>query len=80
MFFCGLSIRPDICLVSATTPKLRDRPILMKLYSQVVYNMRMCIKEDNPGLTKIKGDNYLFGTWSSFVIGLTVLDYSVITL
>jgi len=30
--------------------------ILMKLYTVVVYNLRMCIKEDNSSLKKIKGD------------------------
>ena len=29
----------------------------------VVYGLRMCMKEDNPGLKNIKGDNYLYGIW-----------------
>jgi len=35
---------------------LMNEPILMKLYTVVVYNLRMCIKEDNSSLKKIKGD------------------------
>jgi len=32
--------------------------ILIKFYTVVVYDLRMCMKEDNPGLKKnIKGDN-----------------------
>ena len=41
----------------------------MKLYTVVVNNLRMCMKEDNPGPTNIKGDHYLFRTRVvSFVI------------
>jgi len=29
----------------------------MKLYTVAVYNLKMCTKEDNPGLNYIKGDN-----------------------
>ena len=28
----------------------------LKLYTVVVYNLRMCMKEDNPGPNNIKGD------------------------
>jgi len=34
-----------------------DRPILIKLYTVVVNDMRMCMKEDYSGMTNIKGDN-----------------------
>jgi len=29
----------------------------MKLYTVVVYNLKMCMKEDNPGPKNIKVDN-----------------------
>jgi len=29
---------------------LTDEPILMKLYTNVVYDLRVCMKEDKPGL------------------------------
>jgi len=29
----------------------------MKLYTVEVYNLRMCMKEDNPGPKKFKGGN-----------------------
>jgi len=29
----------------------------MKLYTIVVYNLKMCMKEDNPSLKNIKVDN-----------------------
>jgi len=31
-----------------------DEPIMMKLYTVVVYNLRMCMKEDHPGLNKAR--------------------------
>ena len=34
-----------------------NEPILMKLYSVVVFDLRMCMKGDNPGPKSIKGDN-----------------------
>jgi len=34
-----------------------DDSILMKLYTFAVYNLRMCMKESNPGQKNIKGDN-----------------------
>jgi len=45
----------------------------MKLVTVVVYDIRISMKEDNPGLKNIKGDNYLWGTRISFLIGLTVV-------
>jgi len=36
--------------------------ILMKLYTVVVYNLRMCMKEDNSGQKYHKGDNSKCGT------------------
>ena len=35
-----------------------DEPILMKVYTVVLYGLRMYMKEDNPGPNNIKGDNY----------------------
>ena len=32
----------------------------MKFYTLAVYNLRMCMKEDNPGTKYIKGDNYKY--------------------
>jgi len=34
--------------------------MLMKLYTHVVLDLRIRMKEDNRGLKTIKGDNYLF--------------------
>ena len=50
-----------------------DELILMKLYTVVVYDLKMCMKENNRGLIYIKRDNYLSRTEVSFVIFLTVL-------
>ena len=36
---------------------LTDQPILMKLYTVTVFDMRICRKEDNPGPNYFKGDN-----------------------
>ena len=47
---------------------LNQLPI--KLYTVVVFNLR---KGENPGLKKIKGDNYLCRTWVLCVMRLTVL-------
>ena len=55
-------VLPSVCLsillVSATPP---DEPELMKLYTVVVYNLRMVTMEDNPGpkykRRSFKGDN-----------------------
>ena len=33
---------------------LTEEPILMKLYTVAVYNVKMCIKEDNPGLNYLR--------------------------
>ena len=41
---------------------LADTLILMKLYTVVVYDLRMFIKEDNSGRKNIKGENYLCRT------------------
>jgi len=34
-----------------------DELILIKLYTVVVYDLRMCMKENNPGFNNSKGDN-----------------------
>jgi len=38
-----------------------DKPILMKLYTVVVYDLMMCMKVNNIGLNTFKGDNYVAG-------------------
>ena len=42
---------PSVC------PYFLDELILMKLNTVAVYNLRMCMKEDDLGPTNIKGDN-----------------------
>ena len=32
----------------------------MKIYTVAVYSLRMFMKEDNPGLNYIKGDNWIY--------------------
>jgi len=41
---------------------LMDASVLMKLHTVVVYNLRMCMKEDNPGPTYFNGDHSFCGT------------------
>ena len=36
---------------------LTDKQKLIKLFTVAVYNLRMWMKEDNPGLNDFKGDN-----------------------
>ena len=43
-----------------------DELILIKLYTVALYGLGICMKEDNPGLKNIKGDNYLCGMGLSF--------------
>ena len=54
-----------------------DEAILMKLDIVVVYDQRMCMKEDNPGQNikedNSRGINMLCGMWVCFVIWLIVL-------
>jgi len=33
---------------------LTEEPVLMKLYTVAVYNFKMCMKEDNPGLNYLR--------------------------
>ena len=51
-----LPICPSICpcFVSATPP---SKPILMKLYTVAVYDLKVCMKEDNHDPNYFKGDN-----------------------
>jgi len=48
---------------------------LIKLYTVVVFNLRMCMKEDNPSQKNIKGDysREIIICVVSFVIRCTVL-------
>jgi len=41
---------------------LMDEQILAKLNTVLVYDLRMCMKEDNLGPKNIMGDNCLCGT------------------
>ena len=45
----------------------------MKLYTVVIYNLRMCIKEGNLCLEYFNGDNYMCGTKGAVVFFLWVL-------
>ena len=58
---------PSVCLVRLSVSYackrnsyLTDEPILMKLYTVTVYNLIICIKEDNHGPKYFKGDD-IFG-------------------
>jgi len=44
-------VLPSVCLLISFEPNfsLRDKPKLVKLYTVAVYNLRMCMEEDNPG-------------------------------
>jgi len=53
------SIGLSIFLVCTTPPIKTDELILIKLYTVAVYNLRMFITENNPGLKYFKGDNYV---------------------
>ena len=53
-----LSLGLSKFLVSST-PFLTAELILMKPHTVAVYNVRNCMKEDNPGLIYFKGDNLL---------------------
>ena len=53
------------CLVSPTSP-LTDVPMLLKLYTVAVYDLRMCMEGDKPGLKYFKGDNQQCRTGVSF--------------
>jgi len=49
-----------------------DEPILIKLYTVAVYDLRMCLKEDNCSLKYVKGDHFKninsCAGWYHFVI------------
>ena len=36
---------------------LTDKQILMRLYTVTVYNLTVCMMQDNPGSKHLKGDN-----------------------
>jgi len=67
----GVFKNHPVCLsvIININSSLTDKLILMKLYTVVVYNLRMCMKEDNPGLKNIKREtNNSNGGELSFVI------------
>ena len=56
-----LSVRQFVCLSVHNSFKsnisVTDESILMNFYTNAVYNLTLCMKEDNPGLKHLKGDN-----------------------
>jgi len=42
-----------------------DEPALVKLYIVAVFDLGMCIKEDNPSQNYFKGDKQYCGMWVS---------------
>ena len=54
--FC-LTVCPMSCKLNAS---ITDWPILMKLYTVVVYHLRMCLIEDNCSQKYIMGDNWTY--------------------
>jgi len=51
-----LYIRPFV-QISCSRNSFTDEQIMMRLNLVAVYKLRMCMKEDNPGLNVFKGDN-----------------------
>jgi len=51
----NLTVRLSISLISTT-----DESILINLYTVAIYNLKICMKDDNPCLNYFKGDNYAF--------------------
>jgi len=50
---------------------LIDESILVKLYTLVIHNWKICMKEDNLGPKTIMGDIYLCRTWVITLCDLT---------
>ena len=48
----------------------------MKLYWDAVYNLKMCIKDDNLGQNGFKGDNFVIWIVQALIVG----NYSKIIL
>ena len=44
---------------------LTDEPILMKLYTVIVYDMKMCMKKENPDSNYFKWDNWSYTLYST---------------
>ena len=55
--FLGAYRNHPVCRSCKCNSALTDKPILLKLYTVAVFNLRMCLKEDNPCLDFFKGDN-----------------------
>jgi len=43
-----VSVCPSVQISCKHNSSLMDKPILIKLYTVVVYDLRMCMKEDYP--------------------------------
>ena len=54
--YIGISLSVCLHISRKCNSPIRDCLILMKLYTVVVYDLRMCIEKDSPGLKNIKGD------------------------
>ena len=55
--FLGVYMYHPVCLPVYISPECKL--ILMKLQTVVLYDMSVCIKEDNPGPNYSKGDNWV---------------------
>jgi len=53
----NLSVHQAVHMTCKCNSSLMDEPILMKLYTVAVYNLRVYMK-DNPGPNFFKGDNW----------------------
>ena len=53
----GISLSVSLHICRKCNSPQTDCLILMKLYTVVVYDLRMCIEKDSPGLKNIKGGN-----------------------
>ena len=49
--------RPSIYISPRGISTLTEESLLIKLYAVAVYDLRMCIQEDNPSPKHFKGDN-----------------------
>jgi len=50
-----------------------DEPILMKLYTVALYDLRKCMKEEDPGRSYFKGDYKSYKTGSGGIFSLFLL-------
>jgi len=50
-------VRQSVHMSCKHNSRVTDGPILMKHYTVAVYNLRICMKEDNRGLKYFKGEH-----------------------